>query len=153
MADYTSETIAVELRRHILPTPWPHGATLGELLKMIAAVETSLGNRTSDDAAWVIPEDDQVVIYSDPKGAVGRGLTPKGTPAAGLSRLVRVVFHWDPRHGPCHDCDLPAAFRLGDASGEKLCAVCAANHAADGQRIIRIDSGTAPDLGAAPDGR
>lgn len=54
-----------------------------------------------------------------------------------------VVFHWTRDNGECYDCGLPAAF-FTDASGGrsligvKLCAVCAANHAADGETISRI---------------
>jgi hypothetical protein len=59
-----------------------------------------------------------------------------------------IVWHND--HGPCYECGLPAAFAVPDAYGRrdaeepftakhKRCAVCAANDAVDGERIIRLD--------------
>lgn len=58
-----------------------------------------------------------------------------------------VTFHWSRLHGDCENCGLPAAFYVPDAYGKgkpltdthKRCAVCAANDAVDGERVIRID--------------
>lgn len=56
---------------------------------------------------------------------------------------VEVTFEWSADHGRCYDCGLPAAFLDVDCYGpgrhEKHCAVCAANHAADGSTIRRIE--------------
>ena len=56
---------------------------------------------------------------------------------------VRVTLNWLKQEHECTDCGLPAAFASKDAYGpgshdEPLCAICAANHAADGETIIRI---------------
>lgn len=61
-----------------------------------------------------------------------------------VDELVTVVFHWSTKHGPCYDCGLPAAFLAPkaygeDGAGQKLCAVCAANGAADGEQIERLN--------------
>lgn len=60
--------------------------------------------------------------------------------------LVDVHFQWEDRHGKCSECGLPAAFLVPDAYGDralddhhKRCAVCAANDAAGGERVIRIE--------------
>jgi hypothetical protein len=53
-----------------------------------------------------------------------------------------VVFQWSAKHGECHECGLPAAFidrPYGDGEERRLCAVCAANSAAEGQAITRIE--------------
>ena len=47
-----------------------------------------------------------------------------------------IVFGWSRNHGDCYDCGLPAAFL---SEGQTLCAVCAANHAADGALVSRIE--------------
>lgn len=49
--------------------------------------------------------------------------------------IVRVVFDWDNTRGECVGCGYPAGFTAGQ---EIYCAVCAANVAADGERITRI---------------
>lgn len=55
-----------------------------------------------------------------------------------------IVLHWSDEHGPCYDCGLPAAFwrsserREAPTEADKLCAVCAANAAVDGEVIKRI---------------
>lgn len=64
-----------------------------------------------------------------------------------------VVFEWNTELGHCYECGLPAAFWLpnvyegflarprdqyGVADDEKRCSVCAANAAADGERVARI---------------
>lgn len=53
-----------------------------------------------------------------------------------------VTFVWSREHGSCSDCGLPAAFygvhAYGQGKHQKLCSVCAANAAADGQPIRRI---------------
>lgn len=54
-----------------------------------------------------------------------------------------VVFQWSTQHGHCVECGLPAAFYRLDAYGPgknmRACSVCAANAAADGEAIARID--------------
>lgn len=57
-----------------------------------------------------------------------------------------VVFQWYNHNGQCYDCGLPAAFKLvGHAAYSKnldswkRCCVCAANAAADGEFIERIE--------------
>lgn len=73
-----------------------------------------------------------------------------------LAELVRaltgdgelVIFHWSADHGECYDCGLPAAFKADlyrtpkrtDERDiwENQCAVCAANAAANGHTIVRI---------------
>ena len=52
-----------------------------------------------------------------------------------------VVFQWSAQNGECQECGLPAAFYdtpYGTDEQRKLCAVCAANSAADGETIRRI---------------
>lgn len=63
-----------------------------------------------------------------------------------------VEFDWSTEWGSCYECGLPAAFRLvGLAVYEtnldswKRCAVCAANAAATGEFIARIDATPEPD--------
>ena len=56
-------------------------------------------------------------------------------PVLAVPGLEIVVFQWSREHGECSECGLPAAFRSGP---RKLCAVCAASYAADGERIARI---------------
>ena len=63
----------------------------------------------------------------------------------------KVTFEWSTEYGECHDCGLPAAFASGwqaivNAGTVKVipatlkrCAVCAANDAAAGEHVIRID--------------
>lgn len=50
-----------------------------------------------------------------------------------------VVFQWSAKHGDCEDCGLPAAFTSVSTPLRNLCAVCAANEAADGGEIMRIE--------------
>ena len=59
------------------------------------------------------------------------------------AKVKEVTFYWSTEHGRCQDCGRPAAFRAPDAygvgqEGPKLCSVCAATHAADGERITWI---------------
>jgi len=51
-----------------------------------------------------------------------------------------IVFQWSYENGICYDCGLPAAFYTGESkhAHAKRCAVCAANLAADGERVTRI---------------
>lgn len=67
-------------------------------------------------------------------------------PVLGADDLAVVVFQWSTKHGPCHDCGLPAAYVQPNAYGPKstaeppkLCAVCAADVAAGGAEILRIE--------------
>jgi hypothetical protein len=53
----------------------------------------------------------------------------------GKGKLIQVTFEWSDEHGTCEDCGLPAAFR---AERRPVCAVCAANAAAEGDRVTRI---------------
>ena len=55
-----------------------------------------------------------------------------------------ITFHWSRNHGDCYDCGRPAAFWCPEMYGtveseprveNKFCAVCAANHAADGESV------------------
>lgn len=57
----------------------------------------------------------------------------------GVPGLEIVVFQWARSHGDCIDCGLPAAFVNNATPNRILCAVCAANDAADGERITRIE--------------
>lgn len=67
--------------------------------------------------------------------------------------IVTVTHRWSNEHGACYDCGAPAAFvapyiywnrtERPDAPPpvgreSKFCAVCAANIAADGERIYRL---------------
>ena len=51
-----------------LPAHWPQGASIGELRRMMAAVERKLTNlhgpedASSDTVAWVIPGDDKISV-------------------------------------------------------------------------------------------
>ncbi len=57
--------------------------------------------------------------------------------------LKNITFIWDDQYGNCDDCSNPAAFystRYGNKGPKgKLCAVCAANDAVDGETITRIE--------------
>lgn len=62
--------------------------------------------------------------------------------------LVTVTFEWSDEHGECYDCGLPAAYYLYGRTrkpgvvyepADIRCSVCAANLAADGETIRRID--------------
>lgn len=70
--------------------------------------------------------------------------------AHGGDGLAAVTFLWSTDKGRCYNCGIPAAFAVPDAYGTDAtgelsahhlrCAVCAANDAADGERVIRLDS-------------
>ena len=51
--------------------------------------------------------------------------------------IKMVIFHWSDEHGKCSDCGRPAAFF--DSIDQRLCALCAANAAADGDIIRWIE--------------
>ena len=53
--------------------------------------------------------------------------------------LVTVTFEWDDEWGACYECGVPAAFRIDGLTDYRVCAVCAANSAAGGDTITRID--------------
>lgn len=62
---------------------------------------------------------------------------------------VHVEFNWSNKWGECYECGLPAAFYITDAprssstkitDEKKRCAVCAANAAAVGEEIARIEA-------------
>lgn len=63
-------------------------------------------------------------------------------PAKGGHEVV--IFQWSTAEGYCADCGLPAAFYWGPKHTEetRVCAICAANAAVDGERIHRIDGYT-----------
>lgn len=67
--------------------------------------------------------------------------------------IIKVTHEWDDEHGPCYECGDPAAFVAAElywnetehpdgptpvTDNNKMCAVCAAQHAADGMRIYRL---------------
>lgn len=54
-----------------------------------------------------------------------------------MTATETVTFEWSREHGDCYDCGRPAAFTDGTGI---YCAVCAINHAVDGDPIQRIDS-------------
>lgn len=54
-----------------------------------------------------------------------------------MEKLETIVFRWTRNHGDCYDCGKPAAFQTNLKI--KLCCLCAANCAADGEQITRID--------------
>lgn len=62
-----------------------------------------------------------------------------------MAKLKTVTFRWSTEHGECYDCGRPAAFYNWDLVSRGfcdtaiLCAVCAANVAADGGTIGRIE--------------
>lgn len=62
--------------------------------------------------------------------------------ARSAGRLQTVTFHWHTRYGPCEDCGLPSAYLIDGNSESALrtCSVCAAEHAAGGSHIARLDS-------------
>jgi len=63
-----------------------------------------------------------------------------------------VTYNWDDSHGNCYDCGDPAAFVCPDLylytdgsnanepvnENNIFCAICAANHACDGERIFHM---------------
>lgn len=66
-----------------------------------------------------------------------------------LPTTEHIEFDWSTQWGRCYECGLPAAFYLPDAYGVEgeppqdknlRCAVCAANAAADGETVRRIDA-------------
>lgn len=60
-----------------------------------------------------------------------------------MDETETVTLVWSTRHGRCYDCGLPAAYRaelypnLPDA-WENLCSICAAHHAANGEKIEHL---------------
>lgn len=75
---------------------------------------------------------------------------PRGRQPLDLGNNLRLVeFVWSSEDGDCYDCGLPAAFWSAAQYGatrdepepeDLLCAVCAANVAADGFAIDRIEN-------------
>jgi len=56
--------------------------------------------------------------------------------------LVPVVFAWSEKYGQCYDCGLPAAYCIGDDYEDEAhlrCSICAAELAAGGDMIARLD--------------
>lgn len=64
---------------------------------------------------------------------------PVDPPEPGPADTEVIVFHWSRHHGDCYDCGRPAAFTSVQVDGPKHCAVCAANAAAAGEEIMRIE--------------
>jgi hypothetical protein len=61
--------------------------------------------------------------------------------------LHTVVFHWDDAFGFCYECGRPAHFESDENSDRPFslrCGVCAANDAAGGAKVWRIDE--APEI-------
>lgn len=61
-----------------------------------------------------------------------------------MMALRTVTFQWDDRLGDCYECGRPAAFFAtykGDIPTPETirCSLCAANNAADGENIARIE--------------
>jgi hypothetical protein len=76
---------------------------------------------------------------------------PEGPEKEKAAEKEKVTFAWSLEHGRCYDCGIPAAFylprayvRKGDPEGptdfNKRCAICAANDAALGEQVRRIDA-------------
>jgi hypothetical protein len=75
--------------------------------------------------------------------------------------LVEVVFKWSDKYGDCEDCGAPAAYvsdRYGApdpvAKDGRLCPVCAAEDAANGHAVVRLDDDEAeapPESGESYD--
>lgn len=63
MPVFKQETVTVTTKRFILETPWPQGAAVGELHKMLAVVDHHTGDNDGDTRAWVRAEDDTIVVY------------------------------------------------------------------------------------------
>ena len=123
MAAYTTETITTHRKRFILDTSGPHGAAINELHKMLAGLEQELGDAGNDagndDRAWVIAEDNRVVLYYD-----------------------RPPHRASSRNGRCGRCGDPAAYQSRPTvSGgqEQFCAPHAADFAARGGTIIALE--------------
>jgi hypothetical protein len=53
-----------------------------------------------------------------------------------VPNLEIVVFQWRRNYGDCYDCGLPAAYATERL---RLCCVCAAQAAAGGEKITRLD--------------
>src|SRR4051794_828411 len=116
--------------------------------------------------AWIVPESPAETLRSiaalhdagdlaDPLAAFDEAMDAwRALDASSVHHRPRVVaadpghefvtFHWSTKHGPCFECDAPAAWLLWcygeDRDPAKACAVCACNHAADsGTRVEHID--------------
>lgn len=82
------------------------------------------------DMAWLLTVDE-----------TGSPRLDEATPVAPPEGTETVVLQWSTEKGACSDCGLPAAFRRGQGplrDDDKLCAICAANEAADGDVISRL---------------
>lgn len=88
-----------------------------------------------------------IVDYNDPRpfndaaemGEMLRELITLLTPDQGQQLFI---FHWFSHSPPCYDCGNPGVFQSWEpgrtiASGRILCAICAANDAAEGMTITR----------------
>lgn len=91
--------------------------------------------------------DEGLAAYLSEHQGLGYQIEPHTVEPTDPDGLTVVVLRWSPKHGPCYDCGLPAAFLLPDAYGggkpiadhHKRCAICAANAAVGGERVTRID--------------
>lgn len=102
----------------------------------------------TDSVRTIIAEYDSIETFnsaldaSDMLSALVEAVRP-------LVATEHVEFNWSVEHGRCYDCGLPAAFYMPDAYGKSeetprmenlCCAVCAANAASEGDRVVRIDA-------------
>lgn len=67
--------------------------------------------------------------------------------------IIEVTFKWSDEYGFCYECGRPAAFLVGDRrdsfdTADLRCAVCAANAAADGEIVARVDEDRATGVTA-----
>lgn len=124
MPTYTWTDTVTRGREFTLPAPWPQGAAIGELRKMLAHVDRDLEEAfgpdavAMDDAAWVVPRDDEIVVRFE-------------LPEPDTFRT-----------GKCEECSDPAEYTAEWAEREatrRLCPVHAAHAAASGMPIARIE--------------
>ena len=57
-----------------------------------------------------------------------------------MAELETITFHWSRKYGDCQDCGLPAALLTPEDGARRYCSVCAAYHAAAGQKIEWIEN-------------
>jgi hypothetical protein len=111
--------------------------TVEHLRESALALGTILNEEVSEGDTLTDRLDDLVRIGAEAETLVHHALVA-AQPTAGLRP---VLFHWSTEHGECYDCGLPAAFYRdgGREAHHQVCAVCAANDAANGSEIARID--------------
>lgn len=121
MAEFETRETVVRHKEFSVPAPWPQGASIGALRRMMAAIERELtevlgqDRAASDTAAWVVPGDNEITIrYKKPEMYA--------------------------RFGQCHECADPAVYfatsqEPGQPPGKKACSVHAAQAAAAGMSV------------------